>query len=134
MLNGIKLPEEYELISVFCALPTYDFDDPSIDSFYKENIYEFCTPYEKVKISFSPVANDFSFYTYDLETDEVIISLQLQDRVKSLQILKDTKEQAIIQLDCGYPLEHEREYQVHKIAIYIKPRVKMRQVYYISYV
>lgn len=133
MYEAIKIPDEDELISVFCTLPTYDFEDPNVASFYKEHIYEFTTLYEKVKISFSPASSNFSFHTYDLETDEMVLSLQLQDRVKSLKILKDTKEQAIVQLDCGYSLEKESGYQIHKITIHIKPRVKIRQEYLISY-
>jgi hypothetical protein len=132
MLEGIKIPEEHELISVFCALPTYDFDDPNIDPYYKEHIYQFSTLYEKVKLSFSPAGNNFSFQTYDLKTNDEVISLQLQDHVKSLKILKDTKEQAIVQLDCGCSFEKESEYLIHKITIHVKPRVKIRQEYYVS--
>jgi hypothetical protein len=134
MLEGIKLPEEYELISVFCAFPTYDFDDPNIDSYHKEHIYEFCTLYERVKISFSPASNDFQLHTYDLETNEFILNLHIQDRVQSLEIVKNTKEKAIIQLNCGYSLGKEAGYQIHKVTIHIKPRVRVRQEYSISYV
>ncbi|WP_028778357.1 hypothetical protein [Shimazuella kribbensis] len=105
MLFGLDLSDEYELISLFCAVPKYEPESLDIDNSSKEHFYEFETTMEKVNISFSPIVNNFSIQTHDLNTKEELFSLHLQDRVRSLKILCDTKEKAIFQLNCSYPLE-----------------------------
>lgn len=108
----MKIPDEFELISLFECEPDMLDKNPDIPFHYNRSKYEFQNlVQESFRVTIDPGWGDFWMEAFHKPTNELISRLEFK-RIDSLDILMDTKERAQIQLS-GSNL---------KVKISFKPR------------
>ena len=90
----MKIPEDYEILSLFGVEPVFSSDNAQVPYFYNQSTYTFSN-YEKQQfiVSLNPAYNEVSI---TVDEDGVRISSLSFRNIQSLEILKDNENEARI--------------------------------------